>query len=50
MKKSKNREIIENIAWFKKFNLVKRLTLSFSQQEAVKILRGLKIEGFKKST
>ncbi|MFA5840290.1 MAG: hypothetical protein WC890_06530 [Candidatus Margulisiibacteriota bacterium] len=50
MKKLKNDEITENINWFKKFGLLHRLKLSFSQQAAIKILRGLKIEGIRKST
>lgn len=50
MEKRKGKEIADNIKWFKKFNLLERLTLSLSQQAAIKILRGMKIEGIKKPT
>jgi hypothetical protein len=44
----KDRQIAENIKWFSKFSLLEKLTISLSQQKAIKILRGLKIDGIKK--
>jgi len=44
----KDKEIAANVKWFKKFNLLERLKFSISQQKAIKVLRGLKIEGIKK--
>jgi len=36
------KEIIENIKWFSKFSLEKRLELAFRQIKSIKILRGLR--------
>jgi len=44
----KGNEIAANVKWFKQFNLLERLKLSISQQKAIKILRGLKIEGIRR--
>jgi hypothetical protein len=44
----KDPQIAKNIKWFSKFGLLKKLELSRSQQQAIKILRRLKIEGIKK--
>ena len=35
------KEIKENIRWFKRFSLEKRLTLAFEQAQAIKILKNL---------
>jgi hypothetical protein len=37
-----------HLAWFKIFSLLERLKMSLAQQKAIKILRGLKIEGIRK--
>jgi len=50
MKHKKSKNIAKNVNWFKKFSLLERLVLSISQQLAIKILRGMKIEGIKKPT
>jgi len=42
MKEAKaDKEIKNNIKWFKKFSLEKRLELAYEQVKAIKILRGL---------
>ena len=42
MKKAKtDKEIKENIKWFKKFSLEKRFKLAFDQIRSIQILRGL---------
>ena len=48
--KNTNKEIAENVKWFKKFSLLEKLKLSISQRAAINILRGMKIEGVKKPT
>ncbi|MCX5750826.1 MAG: hypothetical protein NT099_04050 [Candidatus Saganbacteria bacterium] len=50
MNQQEKKEIKEQIKWFKKFTLLERLKLSYEQQKAIRILRGLKIEGIKKPT
>ena len=52
MKKTKaNRnlkDIVENIKWFSKFSLEKRLRLSEEDAKAIETLRNLRIEGYDK--
>ncbi|MDI6731266.1 MAG: hypothetical protein QME05_01620 [Candidatus Margulisbacteria bacterium] len=48
MKKRKKKDKIEHTSWFNKFSLLDRLKLSHAQQAAIKILRGLRIEGIRK--
>jgi hypothetical protein len=48
MNQQERKEIKEQIKWFSKFSLLERLKMSYEQQKAIKILRGLKIEGVKK--
>lgn len=40
--KSDKKEILENIKWFKKFPLEKRMELAYRNIKAIKVLRGLK--------
>jgi hypothetical protein len=39
-----SKEILENIRWFIKFPLRKRLEIAYKQMKAIKILRGLSLK------
>jgi len=44
-KEQEAKSIKENIKWFKKFSLQKRLEIAYQQIKAIKILRNLKHAG-----
>jgi hypothetical protein len=41
MRKEEKKDITENIRWFKKFSLEKRLEIAEADRKAIEILRGL---------
>jgi len=47
-KADERKEIKENIKWFKKFSLEKRLEIAELDSKTTSILRNLKIEGYAK--
>jgi len=45
---SEKKEITENIRWFKKFSLEKRLEIAEKERKAIETLRSLFIKGYAK--
>ncbi|MFH1684165.1 MAG: hypothetical protein ABIA67_04710 [Candidatus Margulisiibacteriota bacterium] len=46
MKNSDNKDIKENIKWFKKFSLEKRFEIAGKDSKSIEILRNLSIKGY----
>jgi len=46
MKNTDNKEVKENIKWFKKFSLEKRFEISSKDSKSIELLRNLSIKGY----